>query len=418
MLQEKSKKIILVMGVTGAGKSYLISKITGQDAVVGDSLESCTSEVLGFTVEHPNGDLVTLLDTPGFDDTNKTDTEILELVTDYLLVMYKERIKVTGIIYVQRISDIRMQGTSLKNLLMFEKLCGEKTFENVVLLTTRWDLVDENVGIKREKELMDKYWKTMIHKKSKVMRYKEDADINSVVEHLLGKEGVNLLIQKELSDGKSLLDTGAGTVINKDLIEAEKRYREDLEAARIMMEQAIKDKDEETRAIIQEEADRMTKKIAKIQEDRDTLERTMTVKFDAMNLERENTEKLLEEAQASLDLTLDEQTRLRHEYEKDQEIRMLEKEKMTKTLDDLRHENKVEKERQKEALKKHEEKMTKAKEDYKKQQEKLDRKCKEGRSVVGIIKTVGRVTADTIVFPFKVVGKVVDVAGRMVDKIA
>ena len=47
-------------------------------------LESCTAEVQvtdKFTLDDR---LVTLIDTPGFDDTSKTDTEILKLIALFL----------------------------------------------------------------------------------------------------------------------------------------------------------------------------------------------------------------------------------------------------------------------------------------------------------------------------------------------
>ena len=47
-------------------------------------LESCTAEVQvtdKFTLDHRP---VTLIDTPGFDDTSKTDTEILRLIALFL----------------------------------------------------------------------------------------------------------------------------------------------------------------------------------------------------------------------------------------------------------------------------------------------------------------------------------------------
>ena len=47
-------------------------------------LESCTAEVQlsdGFTLE---GRRVVLVDTPGFDDTSKSDTEILQTIAAFL----------------------------------------------------------------------------------------------------------------------------------------------------------------------------------------------------------------------------------------------------------------------------------------------------------------------------------------------
>jgi len=62
------------------------------DAGVGNSLTSCTSTINTFRLPHavegPLGSLgdakVVLVDTPGFDDTNKPDYEIFEMVAKWL----------------------------------------------------------------------------------------------------------------------------------------------------------------------------------------------------------------------------------------------------------------------------------------------------------------------------------------------
>ena len=66
-----------------------------------------------------------------------------------------------------------MSGTPLKNLRMFEKLCGED-FRNVVLTTTMWDEVEPEVGEMREAQLKAEYWKTMIDRGSSVRRFHQD----------------------------------------------------------------------------------------------------------------------------------------------------------------------------------------------------------------------------------------------------
>ena len=47
-------------------------------------LESCTAEVQVTDKFLLSGRPVTLIDTPGFDDTSKTDTEILKLIALFL----------------------------------------------------------------------------------------------------------------------------------------------------------------------------------------------------------------------------------------------------------------------------------------------------------------------------------------------
>ena len=88
---------------------------------------------------------IILVDTPGFDDTQKTDTEILTMICrlanrnvsiqvipswktliHIIYYRYKRDIKLAGILYFHRISDNRVAGTPLKNIRMFQKLCGKK----------------------------------------------------------------------------------------------------------------------------------------------------------------------------------------------------------------------------------------------------------------------------------------------------
>lgn len=52
----------------------------------GHGLMSCTSEIGSALYNHPrDGQPVTLVDTPGFDDTYKSDTEILSLIAEWLV---------------------------------------------------------------------------------------------------------------------------------------------------------------------------------------------------------------------------------------------------------------------------------------------------------------------------------------------
>ena len=47
-------------------------------------LESCTAEVQVTDKFNLDGRAVALIDTPGFDDTSKSDTEILKLIALFL----------------------------------------------------------------------------------------------------------------------------------------------------------------------------------------------------------------------------------------------------------------------------------------------------------------------------------------------
>ena len=90
------------MGVTGSGKStvsnirlatttrnsrcYLqfINRASGSNLKVGKALNSCTAEVALADVFTLDERRVILIDTPGFDDTSRSDTDILRMIAAYL----------------------------------------------------------------------------------------------------------------------------------------------------------------------------------------------------------------------------------------------------------------------------------------------------------------------------------------------
>ena len=84
---------------------------------------------------------VYLVDTPGFDDTEMSDTDVLLTFVDWLNLQYKNELKLSGLIYLHRITDDRMTGTATRNLTMMRKLCGDENLKNVLLATTRWEMV-------------------------------------------------------------------------------------------------------------------------------------------------------------------------------------------------------------------------------------------------------------------------------------
>ena len=180
---------------------------------------------------------VILVDTPGFDDTVRSDTEILISLVDWMKESYKEK-ELSGIIYLHSISDVRMTHSGLQNLRMFRKLCGDDNLQNVILATTKWGITPEHDALSREKELCDKneFWGLMIKDRAMVERFENTKEsARYLVEKILqtGEETFIPRIQHEVVEqGKKLSDTDAGAFIDEALIEQAKKHQKELDGLR------------------------------------------------------------------------------------------------------------------------------------------------------------------------------------------
>jgi hypothetical protein len=187
---------------------------------------------------------VTLVDTPGFDDTSRSDTEVLILIANWLRDSYKEHTLLSGIIYLHRISDPRMSGSSIKNLRMFRKLCGAESMHNVSFVTTMWDKVTRVEGETREKDLMDGedgFWRVMIKSGCLVRRHSGSVEsARGLVAELAGMKRTVLRLQEEIAEGKKLIETEAGVSLNEELLRVKRQHEEELRCVKEEMEAAMK----------------------------------------------------------------------------------------------------------------------------------------------------------------------------------
>lgn len=191
-----------------------------------------TEDVLPLTCAIGN-DTTVLVDTPGFSDTNFSDTEILGRIATWMKDTYDDGLLLSGIIYLHRISDVRMEGPSLKNLRMMKKLCGLDSLRNVVLATTMWEKVTDKEGLRREAELKNIFWKDMLDKGSTVSRIMTETgnDARALVKSLLKNKPVSTRLQEELHSGKALIQTEAGTEIREEIAKLERKLRAEHESA-------------------------------------------------------------------------------------------------------------------------------------------------------------------------------------------
>lgn len=107
-----------------------------------------------------------------------------------------------------------MAGTPLKNLRVFQKLCGRDALDRVYLTTTMWDEVDEDVAERRLHQLRTEYWKTMTNQGAKIACFRNDDDsAKRLIRDILVEEYIRkpVLLQDEMVELKmELRETAAG----------------------------------------------------------------------------------------------------------------------------------------------------------------------------------------------------------------
>ncbi|TDL14532.1 hypothetical protein BD410DRAFT_809657 [Rickenella mellea] len=221
-----------IMGATGAGKSSFVNTVTDHETnlAVGHALDSCTKEIQEVHLKR-GGKSVVLVDTPGFGDSSLSDTSVLRLIARHLKTSYKAGVKLTGVIYMHRISDSSFPSGPESNFRMFQELCGADHLKHVVILTTRWENVEMQVALERERQLKTNQtlFKPMIGCGAHMMRYDNVlASAQGVLDYLLEKDTVVLCIQRQLiKEKRALPTTDAWSVLNPNPI-AEMRHCHEL----------------------------------------------------------------------------------------------------------------------------------------------------------------------------------------------
>lgn len=257
-----SDSLIFIMGVTGSGKSSFIADLLPKEpsdpsnettSGVQHDLASSTAAISFSAVDvplpHHHGKSanarVFLVDTPGFDDTYRSDAAILAEIAFILSQTHRAGLRLAGIVYLHPITDRRLQGSAARNLRILERLAGERAFPSVVLATSMWDDIeavlpsndDRRAAEDRERQLVESEHgcAALVAGGARVMRWirGHERSAAAIVGELLDRgaaelaacaaddndsgrdgHGVKLRIHEEMVDeGKELCDTEAGRLV-------------------------------------------------------------------------------------------------------------------------------------------------------------------------------------------------------------
>jgi hypothetical protein len=260
------------------------------------------------------GEKIYLVDTPGFDDDVRTDSEILREVATWLNHAHKNKLKLSGIIYLQRIADVRIGGSGIRNIKMFKKLCGDDGLGSVVLATTFWNYFpDTQQANAREKQFMEKdnLWKPLIQQGSKVFRQDSDkSSATSIVRYLIDRaRPVILDIQREMVEQELPLNsTGAGHVVSTDLEKDKARFEAKIRSLEIKLAEALAAHDQSQKEEIEDYIAEFQRKLELRDEDQRRLE------ADTHQLYRDMEKRYEEEMRVMQEAVREKEERLREHH--------------------------------------------------------------------------------------------------------
>jgi hypothetical protein len=167
------------------------------------------------------GKRVCLIDTSGFDDTNRGDADILQELAFWLVKSYEVGVRLSGIIYLHRITDVRLGSSAVRGLNIFKAMCGADNFHGVTMATTFWDKVyDFDKAREANRQLMSSpsFWKDLADGRctTRSLTAGKSSAIELVTAIARSNKRLVLTMQRQLVDeGLRIYETDAGKVLQE-----------------------------------------------------------------------------------------------------------------------------------------------------------------------------------------------------------
>jgi hypothetical protein len=165
------------------------------------------------------GTKLLVIDTPGFDDSKRSDSDVVIEISACLTAQAAMGVRLLGIVYIQDITVARMRRSLKRELEMMKKIVGKKNYRHVLLVTTKWgdrSRLREFEG--RQYELEDDYWSDMIDGRAGVHRFDGSTDsARSIIAQLNFGVSVELELQRQLNSRRDMRfrDTDVGRFLEQ-----------------------------------------------------------------------------------------------------------------------------------------------------------------------------------------------------------
>lgn len=149
-----------------------------------------------------------LIDTPGFNDAEMSDTEVLRRVAEYLAYLGRLGVRPHAVLYMHRATGKRFDRGDMTSLAVVKQLVGPAYFAKVVFVTTMWDDVgrrDKAEQLIEQLARNSSIWGDVVSAGGSVVPFEDSVDsawriLSHVYGVAYGSPPVPLLIQQEMVD--------------------------------------------------------------------------------------------------------------------------------------------------------------------------------------------------------------------------
>ncbi|KAJ5287612.1 hypothetical protein N7478_003298 [Penicillium angulare] len=250
-----------------------------------------------FIIWH--GRRIHLIDTPGFNDPNRSDVETLKVLSSYLGASYANEVRINGILMLQPNDRDNLEPISRHNINKVKAICGFAGYRNFCIVTTMWpresDLKDNRQTWNqcaflrnREMGMLRAYYGDLQQSEAFSRRFNETGTWNQYEQKAHAQHIMSQLIG--LSDGykpealqfpreffqerKILAKSSVGTQVGIQLYKARKAYEEQLAEVTAQMEKAAENEDAENLAELTEVKDEIEECLSEGHQDQAILKGT------------------------------------------------------------------------------------------------------------------------------------------------
>jgi len=189
-----------------------------------------------------------LIDTPGFDDDNRTDIQILEDIAKWMAMKgyLTGKHQLDGLVLLHPVTMHRVGGNERRRTKLLQNLLGPNACKRVIIATTMWERLrsenDAKIGLEgREKDV----WYDLVSQGAKVRKHYNNAEsARTIIREIISlsqKHGkLEPLIQTELALDPQLVSSTAGRSMRKDL-------KADIERSKALLADHLKERPKEPR---------------------------------------------------------------------------------------------------------------------------------------------------------------------------